>query len=106
MSSGDLHVVPYLDDVLCRIGRVKTRSSRDPEDSETSGEVESLLYEEGTRAELGLGCSSSGTFLVGDVPRGYRMDVIAADQLPMIGMCSEDLMLSMIRCKAWIGPHW
>ena len=82
MSSGDLHVVPYLDDALRRIGRVKTRSSRDPEDSETSGEVESLPYEEGTRAGLGLGCSSSGTSLVGDVPRGHRRGVVAFDPSP------------------------
>ena len=100
-----MHVVPYLDDALRRIGRVKTRSSRDPEDSETSGEVESLPYEEGTRAGLRLGWSSSGAPLVGDVLRGHRWGVVVFDQSPIIGVCSEDLMLSMIHCKAWIRPH-
>ena len=80
-------MAPYLDDALRKTGRIKTRSSRDHEDSTKFGEVESQSYEEGARVERAL---------VEDIPRGHRREAIVADQIPMIGVCSEDILLSTI----------
>ena len=90
-------MAPYLDDALRKTGRIETRSSRNPEDSGNSGEVESQPFEEGTRVERAL---------VGDILRGHRREVTVADQIAMIGVCSEDTLLSTICWQAWIGPHW
>ena len=87
VCSGDPHVALYLDNVLCKTWRIRTRSSRDHEDSTKSGEVEIHPYKEGARWERAL---------VRDILRRHRWEVIVADQIPMIGACSEGIRLSTI----------
>ena len=90
-------MVPYLDDVLRKTGRIKTQFFRDHEDSAQSGEVESQPYEEGARRER---------VLVGDILREHRRDAIMTDQIPMIGVCSVGTLLSAVGWQAWIGLQW
>ena len=51
MSSGDPHVVPYLNDVLRKVRRIWMRSFWENEDSAISGDVGSQPYEEDAREE-------------------------------------------------------
>ena len=80
-------MAPYLDNVLRKTWRIGTRSFWDHEDSAKSGEVGSQPYEKGAREER---------MLVGDGLCEHRWNVVAFEQLPMIRVCLEDLMLSMI----------
>ena len=52
VSSRDSHVVPHLDDFLCKIRRIWMRSFQGHEDSAIFGDVDSQPYEEDAREAL------------------------------------------------------
>ena len=51
VSSGDLHVIPYLDDVLRKVRRIWMRSFWGHKDFVMSGDVGSQPYEEDAQEE-------------------------------------------------------
>ena len=97
MCSGDLHLAPYLDNVLRKTGRIETRSFRDHEDFAKSGEVGSQPYGEGAREER---------LLIRDGPCKKRREAVLVDKASVVGMCSMKILLSAAGWQAWIEPHW